>query len=93
MIEMHHTFPSQPALRKLGFAATGLHEWAAVYTLQNGTEGFLPEDRMQTEVAWARKTYCTDLVALIEKLIEEGLWEKTAGGYLIHEPLIRKVAD
>jgi hypothetical protein len=67
---------ANPKILRLGWAAMGLHAWSISYCDLALSDGFLPEKCWPALPGWR---------AAVRALVTHNLWEKTEGGYRLHD--------
>jgi len=75
-------FHSHPKTYVAGLDGCGLFAKAISYAADHLTDGFVPEAWVLAQVPATRKQ--KDRRGVVERLIEAGMFERVAGGYLIH---------
>lgn len=80
-VRLDDGYPEHPKVDRVGPLAAWLNVCAWAYCARNLTDGFVPEERV------ARLSAVPKPQQLAERLVEVNLWERTNGGFLVHDYL------
>jgi hypothetical protein len=80
-VRLDDGFPDHPKVDAAGPLAAWLYVCGLAYCARFLTDGHIPADRV------ARLAAVAEPLALAARLVEVGLWERTTGGYRVHDYL------
>jgi hypothetical protein len=78
-VRLDDGFPDHPKVDAAGPLAAWLYVCGLAYCARFLTDGHIPADRV------ARLAAVAEPLALAARLVEVGLWERTTGGYRVHD--------